>query len=142
MKLNEVMTPDVEVVNADDNLQIAARKMRDRDIGFLPVLDNGRLIGVITDRDITIRATAAGLDASQTAVRDHVTSEVIWGYQDQDDEKAARLMEDYQIRRLVILDPESQLIVGIVSLGDLATSKAKRKAGQILEKVSEPTGES
>jgi CBS domain-containing protein len=140
MKLNEVMTPDVEVVNADDNLQIAARKMRDRDIGFLPVLDNGRLIGVITDRDITIRATAAGLDASQTAVRDLVTSDVIWVYQYQDDEKAARLMEDYQIRRLVILDPESQLIVGIVSLGDLATSKAKRKAGQILEKVSEPTG--
>lgn len=139
MKLKNIMSTNVEIVNADDTLQIAAQKMRDRDVGFLPVLDNGRLVGVITDRDLAVRATAAGLDPTRTRVRNLATTDVIWGYHDQDDDKAARLMEDYQIRRLVILHPESQAIVGIVSLGDLArNSRAQEKAAEVLERVSEP----
>jgi CBS domain-containing protein len=142
MKLQTIMTTDVEIVNADDSLQIAAQKMRDRDVGFLPVLDNGRLAGVITDRDIAIRAIAAGLDPVRTKVRNLATTDVIWGYHDQDDDKAARLMEDYQIRRLVILHPESQAIVGVISLGDLArNTKVQDKAAEVLEKVSEPANE-
>jgi CBS domain-containing protein len=136
------MTTDVEIVNADDSLQIAAQKMRDRDVGFLPVLDNGRLVGVITDRDIAIRAIAAGLDPVRTKVRNLAITDVIWGYHDQDDDKAARLMENYQIRRLVILHPESQAIVGVISLGDLArNTKVQDKAAEVLEKVSEPANE-
>jgi CBS domain-containing protein len=138
MKLKQVMSDKVEIVGADNTVQIAAQKMRDRDVGFLPVTDNGRLVGVITDRDITVRATAAGLDPARTKVRSLATSDVIWAYPDQDDSKGARLMEDYQIHRLVILHPETQAIVGIVSLGDLARRAPSERAGEILERVSEP----
>jgi CBS domain-containing protein len=140
MQLENVMSRNVEIVNADDTVQIAAQKMRDRDVGFLPILDNGRLIGVVTDRDLTVRATAAGLDPARTKIRHLATSDVIWGYHDQDDEKAAHLMKDYQIRRLVIIHPESQAIVGVVSLGDLARSKAKERAAEVLENVSVTAG--
>jgi CBS domain-containing protein len=138
MKLEQIMTRNVEIVKADDPLEIAAQKMRDRDVGSLPVLDDGRLIGVITDRDITVRATAAGLDPRRTRVRNLITTDLIWCYPDQDVDKAAKLMEDYQIRRMIILDPESQKLVGIISLGDLAKKQDSEKVGEILEKVSEP----
>jgi CBS domain-containing protein len=88
MKLEKIMTRNLEIVKADDPLEIAAQKMRDRDVGSLPVLDNGRLIGVITDRDITVRATAAGLDPHRTRVRNLITTDLIWCYQDQDVDKA------------------------------------------------------
>ena len=138
MKLEQIMTRDVEIVKADDPLEIAAQKMRDRDVGSLPVLDDGRLIGVITDRDITVRASAAGLDPHRTRVRNLITTDLIWCYQDQDVDKAAKLMEDYQIRRMIILDPATQKVVGIISLGDLAKREDSEKVGEILEKVSEP----
>ena len=138
MRLDKIMTRDVEIVKADDPLEIAAQKMRDRDVGSLPVVDEGKLIGVITDRDITVRATAAGLDPRRTRVRNLITTDLIWCYEDQEVDKAAKLMEDYQIRRMIILDPQTQKLVGIISLGDLAKREENEKAGEILEKVSEP----
>jgi len=138
MRLEQIMTRNIEIVKADDPLEIAAQKMRDRDVGSLPVLDDGRLIGVITDRDITVRATAAGLDPRRTRVRNLITTDLIWCYQDQDVDKATKLMEDYQIRRMIILDPATQQVAGIISLGDLAKRQDSEKVGDILEKVSEP----
>src|SRR5215207_10068015 len=103
MKLHEVMTKDVETVHPEDTLQTAAKKMRDRNIGFLPVCDGDRLIGVLSDRDLVVRALADGVNSSVFVGRDLVTSPAIYCFDDQSLDEAAKLMHDNQIRRLVIL---------------------------------------
>jgi CBS domain-containing protein len=139
MKLSEIMTRDVVVLQPDDSLQFAAKKMRDRDIGFLPVCDGEDLIGVISDRDITIRALADGMDVSIMLGRDLMTSPAIYCFDDQDVSEAARIMEENQIRRLVVMSREDNRLVGVVSLGDLARHATTDRSGQVLQKVSEPT---
>jgi CBS domain-containing protein len=119
MQLKEIMTPGVEVIAPEATLQEAAEKMRHLDIGPLPVCDGDRLVGLLTDRDITVRAVAEGRNPATTQVREVMTPEVIYGYEEQDSQDAARLMEQYQIRRLPVLNHAKRL-VGIVSLGDLA----------------------
>ena len=112
--------------------------MSHRDVGPLPVCDGDRLIGMLTDRDITVRAVAAGRDPRMTHVRDIMTLDVVYGFEDQDVEDAARLMEQYQIRRLPVLN-RSQQLVGMVALGDLAVHAGTRPvAAEVLEQVSEP----
>jgi len=140
MKLKDVMTPNVECVRPDDTLQQAAKKMRDLDVGPLPVCgDNDRLVGMITDRDITVRAVAEGKDPKVTRVREVMTDEVIHVFEDQDVQEAIRTMQERQVRRLVVLNRDKRL-VGIVSLGDLATQTGDReKAGEVLQEVSEPS---
>src|SRR5258707_14307782 len=106
MQLKDIMTPKPESVRPDDTLQEAARRMRELDVGPLPVCgDDDRLAGMITDRDITIRAVAEGKDPRNTTVREAMTEDVIYGFEDQDVDDAARVMEQWQIRRLVVLDP-------------------------------------
>ena len=139
MKLSEIMTRDVVVMQPDDSLQSAAKKMRDRDIGFLPVCDGEDLIGVISDRDITIRALADGMDVSIMLGRDLMTSPAIYCFDDQDVSEAAQIMEENQIRRLVVMSREDNRLVGVVSLGDLARHATTDRSGQVLQKVSEPT---
>lgn len=138
MKLSEIMTHDVIVLQPDDSLQSAAKKMRDRNIGFLPVCDGEELIGVISDRDITIRALADGMDASIMLGRDLMTSPAIYCYDDQDVSEAARVMEENQIRRLVVLSRDDKRLAGVVSLGDLARNEPTDRSGHVLQKVSEP----
>jgi CBS domain-containing protein len=138
MKLSEIMTRDVVVLQPDDSLQSAAKKMRDRDIGFLPVCDGEDLIGVISDRDITIRALADGMDVNIMLGRDLMTSPAIYCFDDQDVSEAAQIMEENQIRRLVVLSREDNRLVGVVSLGDLARNATTDRSGQVLQKVSEP----
>jgi CBS domain-containing protein len=137
MKLRDVMTPGVECVGPDTSIQEAARKMRDLDVGPLPICDNDRLAGMVTDRDITIRAVAEGHDPKECKVRDVMTRDVVYCFDDQDVKEAARLMEEKQIRRLVVLNRDKRM-VGIVSLGDLAVDASKRQAGEVLQAVSEP----
>ena len=139
MQVKDIMTPGVECVRPDDTLQNAARKMRDLDVGPLPVCgDDDRLAGMITDRDITVRAVAEGKDPTTTRVREVMTQEIIYGFEDQDVEEAARIMKERQVRRLVVLNRDKRL-VGIVSLGDLATETGDReKSGEVLQDVSEP----
>jgi CBS domain-containing protein len=139
MKLSEIMTRDVIVMQPDDSLQSAAKKMRDRDIGFLPVCDGEDLIGVISDRDITIRALADGMDVSIMLGRDLMTSPAIYCFEDQEVSEAAQIMEENQIRRLVVMSREDNRLVGVVSLGDLARHATTDRSGQVLQKVSEPT---
>jgi len=139
MILKDIMTREVEVVHPNATLQEAADKMDALNVGPLPVCDGDRLLGMVTDRDITVRATAAGLDPKAARVRDAMTEDVIYAFEDQDVREAARLMEDKQIRRLVVLNRDKRL-VGIVSLGDIATATGdERQTGEILERVSTPS---
>lgn len=138
MQLKEVMTRQVEVIHPDATLGAAAERMRTLDVGALPVCDGDQLVGVITDRDITIRATAEQKSPQTTKVRDVMTPEVVYGLEDQDVMDAARIMEERQIRRLPVLDKNHKL-VGIVALGDLATDAGVMLGGEILEQVSEPS---
>jgi CBS domain-containing protein len=123
------------------SLQEAARKMRDLDVGPLPVCgDNDRLVGMLTDRDITVRAVAEGQDPKTARVQDIMTPDITYCFEDQDITEAARLMEEKQIRRLVVLNRDKRL-VGIVSLGDLAVKTGDKKvSSEALEQVSQPAG--
>jgi CBS domain-containing protein len=138
MHVREIMTRGVECVAPDNTLQEAAAKMKARDIGPLPVCEGDRLVGMITDRDITVRATAEGEDPLTILVRDIMTPEAVYCFEDQDVTEAARLMKDKQIRRVLVLSRDQRL-VGIVSLGDLAVDTGDEElSGQTLEAVSEP----
>lgn len=138
MQIKEIMSRDVEVIHPDSAIQEAATKMKTFDVGSLPVCDNQRLIGVVTDRDLALRAVAAGRDPQTTKVSEAMTPELIYCFEDENVKEAAKLMERYQIRRLPILDREKHL-VGIVSLGDLAVETGNEKlSGKVLEEVSEP----
>ena len=138
MKLNEIMSSDVEIIHPSDTLQTTAQKMRDRDIGFLPVCDDDRLIGVLTDRDVIVRAIAEGMDPNVTIGRDLVTSPAIYCFDDQSVDEAAKLMHDNQIRRLVVLHRGDKRMVGVVSLGDLAVNVDDKLSGEVLQSISEP----
>ncbi len=138
MQIKEVMTKGVEVVRPDETLQEAARKMKSIDVGPLPVCDGDRLIGMITDRDIIVRATAEGRDPKTTPVKDAMTPNVVTVYEDQDIDEAAALMKERQIRRLAVLDRNKKL-VGILSLGDLAEEAGAKTSGRVLESVSKPS---
>ena len=139
MQIREVMTKGVEVVRPDETLQNAAQKMKSIDVGPLPVCDGDRLVGMITDRDIIVRATAQGRDPKTTPVKDAMTPGIVYVYEDQDIEEAASLMKERQIRRLVVLDRNKKL-VGILSLGDIAAdARDERLSGDVLERVSEPS---
>ena len=138
MQVSRAMTTNVVSVPADTTLMEAARLMKGLDVGPLPVREDGRLIGVVTDRDITVRATAEGKDPLTTEVREVMTPDVVYCRVDQDVEQVARLMQEAQLRRLLVVDGEMQL-VGIVSLGDLVLHSGDDKlAGQTLASVSEP----
>jgi CBS domain-containing protein len=138
MRVKDIMTKNVECVTPDDTIQTAARKMRDLDVGPVPVCDNDKLAGMLTDRDITVRAVAEGHDPKSCKVRDVMTRDIIYCTEDQDVEEAARLMKDRQVRRVLVLNDQKRL-TGIVALGDLAIDGvSKQKAGETVRAVSEP----
>jgi len=138
MQLREIMTKNVETTRPDATLFEAAKIMQREDVGSVPVCDGAKVQGMLTDRDIAIRAVAEGRDPFTTLVRDVMTSEVVYGTEKQDVQEAAELMEREQIRRLIILDDDKNL-VGIVSLGDIATQADSRKlSGEALEAISQP----
>ena len=138
MRIAEIMTRDPEVVPSDIFLKDAALKMQQLDVGMLPIRDGDRLVGMLTDRDITLRAVAVGSDPTKTQVRDVMTPEVSYCFEDQDISEAAKLMQEKQIRRLPILSREKKL-VGIVSLGDVAVhSGAQKIVSDTIKQVSEP----
>jgi CBS domain-containing protein len=139
MQLKDVMTNHVEAIPPSASLQEAAEKMKSLDVGALPVCQNDKLIGMLTDRDIAIRAVADGLDPRQTPVADAMTRDVIFCFDDEDVDKAAKLMEERQIRRLIVMDHDKHA-VGILSLGDLATrSRDDSRKGEVLEQISQPS---
>jgi len=140
MKLKDIMTKEVEVIHPDDSLKEAAQRRRVRDIGFLPVCDGDRLVGVVTDRDIVLRSTAEDTDPNTSIGRDLMTAPIIYCFDDQDIQEAAKLMEDHQIRRVAVVSRNDKRLVGVVSLGDIATSDTQKTSAEVLQSVSEPTG--
>jgi CBS domain-containing protein len=138
MRVHDVMTRNVECIGPEASLQEAAARMKSLDIGTLPVCENDRIVGMLTDRDITIRATAEGESPKVIRVRDIMTPDIIYCFDDQLVSEAAELMKENQIRRLVVLDRDKRL-VGIVSLGDVAVETGDGElVGNTLEAVSEP----
>ena len=136
MKAHEIMSRDVQVVCPSATLEDAAKLMERLDVGALPVCDGERLVGMITDRDITVRATAEGKDPKSTRVRDVMTPDVAYCFEDQDLEEVARKMELHGMRRMVILDGEKRL-VGIISVDDLAArAQEEELAGEVLEEAA------
>jgi CBS domain-containing protein len=139
MLVKEIMTHNVECISPGDTLEQAAGKMEELDVGPLPVCEGNRVVGMLTDRDITVRATAAGCDPKTTLVSDTMSQDIISCYEDQDVREAAKLMKEKQIRRLLVMNKANDL-VGIISLGDLATeAEDSEQSGEVLKKVSEPT---
>jgi CBS domain-containing protein len=136
MQTRDVMTKTVECVPPTASLHEAARKMRQFDVGALPVCDNDRLIGMITDRDIAMRSVAREADVKLDSVKDTMTPHIVYCFDDEPVEEAAAIMRDRQVRRLPVLDRHKRL-VGIVSLGDLAVGTDEQMCGNALRGISE-----
>lgn len=138
MNVSEIMTTNFEMIDATCSLTEAAEKMKSLNVGFLPVKEGTRLAGLLTDRDIVVRGLAEGLDPGSAQVKDILSSGVVYCYDDDSVEDAARLMEDNQIRRLLVVDHD-RTPVGILSIGDIAVKAGQEElAGEILERISEP----
>jgi CBS domain-containing protein len=135
MNVREVMTPNPRTVELSDTIQDAARIMREEDTGAVPVVEDGRVVGMVTDRDIVIRAVADG--DFEATIDDIVTDDVVCATPDMSTADAAELMGEHQIRRLPVVD-EDENILGIVSLGDLAVKEGRdARMGETLENISE-----
>jgi CBS domain-containing protein len=138
MKVSEAMTRDVRVANPNETVQQAAQLMANLDAGVLPVGENDRLVGMITDRDIAIRGVAEGKGLT-TPVRDVMTHDVQYCFDDQEVAEVTRNMGEIRVRRLPVLNREKRL-VGILSLGDVAVTKEGLFAAEALTKISQPGG--
>ena len=138
MKVREAMTNDVCVTSPGRSIREAARLMSEIDAGALPVGENDRLVGMITDRDIAVRAVAQG-KSLETQVGDVMSKEVLYCFDDEDLDDVARTMSDVKVRRLPVLNREKRL-VGILSFGDLALHEDARTAGRTIAHISEQGG--
>lgn len=135
--LKDLMSRDVQVINVNQTIKEAAQLMKKGNFGMLPVEENDRMIGAISDRDIAIRAIAEGKDAS-TKVRDVMSEGIYWSFEDDSVEDAAKIMSEHQIRRLPIVNADKRL-VGILALGDFAVESADiDTAGEALSEISKP----
>ena len=138
MQIGEIMTRDVQLASPKQTLQEAARLMAELDVGAIPVADNERLVGMLTDRDICVRAVAAGKNPKQCKVGEVMSAEVKYVFEDETTEDLARNMSTLQVRRMPVLDRDKRL-VGIVSLGDLALEGHDEElSAETLEAVSQP----
>ena len=138
MQIAEIMTRDVQLASPKQTVQEAARLMADLDVGAIPVADDDRLVGMLTDRDICVRAVAAGKNPKQCKVSEVMSAEVKYVFEDETTEDLARNMSTLQVRRMPVLDRDKRL-VGIVSLGDLA-NRERKAAGKAVSGVSKPGG--
>ena len=135
MHIRDVMTPNPKCVSPNDSIQSAARIMRDEDTGVVPICEGDRAVGIITDRDIVVRAIAEDGQLNRP-VRDFATKNVVSVTPDMSTREAAELMSEHQVRRLPVV--EGERLVGIVSIGDLAVKEAKdSRVGDTLEHISE-----
>lgn len=137
MLVREIMTQDVELLAPQDSIQDAARRMRDGDIGSLPVAQGDRLVGYVTDRDLVIRGLAEGR-ATDARVEDVMSDRILYCFEDEDVQDVAANMAHNQVRRLPVLNRDKRL-VGIIALGDIATKASDDTAEDALEGVSKPS---
>jgi CBS domain-containing protein len=138
VQVKEIMTSEVELIHPETPIAEAAEIMKGYDVGALPVCDGDKLVGMLTDRDIIVRATADGFHPETVQTGEVMTSNVVYAFEDQDVSEASKIMEEKQIRRLPILNRDRRL-VGVLSLGDIAlATENKELAGEALKEVSEP----
>ena len=135
--VRDIMTPGVETVTSAQTLQSAARLMEGGDFGSVPVVDDGRLVGILTDRDIVARAVAQGLDTASMEVRCVLTPDPVTAGPDDDVDDALELMATHRLRRLPVV--ENGQLVGIVSQADVALDAKARKTGEMVQEISQPT---
>jgi CBS domain-containing protein len=139
MRISEAMSSDVRIASPDQSICDAARTMAEIDAGVLPVGENDKLVGMITDRDIAIRAVGAG-KGPNTPVREVMSTEVMYCFEDDEIDEVSQNMSDVKVRRLPVLNSQKRL-VGIVSIGDIALVDGPENAGSALCGISEPGGE-
>jgi CBS domain-containing protein len=140
MKVSEIMTRDVELVTPNDTVETAAKMMAEIGVGALPVGENDRLVGMVTDRDIAIRAVAQNRPADQCTVREVMSQGVRYAFEDDDVAEVSQKMGDWQVRRLPVLNQDKRL-VGFVSLGDVATEANDRHGtAAAMEGIARSTG--
>ncbi|MBD3243980.1 MAG: CBS domain-containing protein [Chitinivibrionales bacterium] len=135
MKVKDIMTVNPEFVDIDDSVASAAGKMKQLNVGFMPVRDRGQVAGIVTDRDITTRLAAEHLDPDRTAVGDIMSPRVIYCKEDMDIEQAAQIMEHEQLHRLLVRNDEGEF-VGVLSLGDLAMTAGRELVGEVVRDIS------
>lgn len=140
MQVSNVMTREPKMLPSNLSIRDGAMQMRELDVGLLPVFENNRLVGVVTDRDLVVRAMAEGLDPTETPLSKVMSPDIVACYEDDDVEIAATYMQQRSVRRVVVLDRENHP-VGIVSLGDLSCSECQQKAGEVLGHVSRAPGQ-
>jgi CBS domain-containing protein len=141
MQVSDVMTRDVETIPPDASLQQAAQAMEAIGVGSLPVCEGRRLVGTLTDRDIVVRGVATGRSPIEMLVRECMTEDISYAFEDEDAEEVLARMKALQVRRLAVLDKEKNLI-GIVALGDIATEPRAanlREVGEAIAEISEPS---
>jgi CBS domain-containing protein len=137
MQVREVMSQPVDVIDPNTNVSGAAKRMRDEDIGALPVGENDRLIGMITDRDIVVRGVAEDLALNSTTVRSIMSEKIYYCFEDESLQEAARHMAEHQVRRLPVLNRDKRL-VGIIAIADIARHGATEAEEQAIDGVSSP----
>lgn len=135
MKVKDMMHKGAEYVAPDASLQQVAKKMRDHDVGAIPVCEGGKLIGMVTDRDLAIKGLANGKDVSKLAAKDVMSKNVVHCRDTEEAEDAIRIMEKNQVRRLPVLN-EAQKLVGMVSLGDISHALSQDLTGEVTKAVS------
>ena len=135
--ISDVMTEDVYLVTPEQTIAEAALLMREKDVGSVAVQSDDKLIGMLTDRDLAIRAVAGGADPATTKVRELMTEDVTWCYEDQDVAKTAELMKRNDIRRIIVVDRDKRL-VGVVALGDLARQQPGHSEDVLTDVSSAP----
>lgn len=139
VKVKDIMSTEVASVNSDDSIERAAQLMKQYDVGSIPVCSQEKIVGIVTDRDIALRATARGQKSQQQTVRDIMSSNPVVGSPDMDVHDAARIMSEKQIRRLPIVDQND--LVGIVALGDISVEPdLQDNAEEALKNISQPNG--
>ena len=138
MKVRDIMTTSVMSLSVEDTVVNAASIMKENNIGSLPVCQGSNVVGIITDRDITLKSVASGVNSNSQTVREVMSSNPVVGSPDMSLDDASRIMSEQQIRRLPIV--ENQKLVGVIALGDLAVQpKSDEKAGQALTNISQQT---
>jgi CBS domain-containing protein len=135
MKVREIMTTNVECLGPETNAIELSRKMKTLDVGFVPICENDRLIGTVTDRDIVLRGVAEGRAINECSARELMSQDVFWCFEDDDVKEVAQKMSDKEVRRMLILNEEKRL-VGVVSLGDISKVEEK-ESGKTLKDITE-----
>jgi CBS domain-containing protein len=135
VKVKDMMHRGAEYVAPNAKLQVIAKKMRDYDVGAIPVCEDGKTIGMVTDRDIALRALANGKDVTKLVAKDVMSQDVIFCHDTEDAERALRMMEDNKIRRLPVLN-EGKKLVGMVSLGDISHALSRDRTAELTKAIS------